>query len=47
MIVACVRTGKRYGVEYVARLKAGVARHLTMPHRFMCLTDRPRDLRDI
>lgn len=42
--VACVRTGTRYGTEYVYRLKSGVARHLKRPHRFVCLTDRPDDL---
>lgn len=42
--VACVRTGTRYGTEYVYRLKAGVERHLKQPHWFVCLTDRPSDL---
>ncbi|MEN6306098.1 MAG: hypothetical protein ABFD96_25455 [Armatimonadia bacterium] len=44
MIVACVRTGTKYGPEYVTRLEAGVARHLQREHRFVCLTDRPQDL---
>lgn len=42
--VACVRTGTRYGTEYVYRLKRGVARNLNQPHRFVCLTDRPDEL---
>jgi hypothetical protein len=42
--VACVRTGKKYGVEYVDRLRAGVARHLKYRHRFVCLTDGPDEL---
>jgi hypothetical protein len=41
MIVACVRTGTKYGPEYVSRLEAGVARYLKRPHKFVCLTDRP------
>lgn len=32
--------GNKYGQNYVDRLKAGVTRHLTEPHRFMCLTDQ-------
>lgn len=47
MIVACVRTGVKYPVEYVDRLRAGVARHLKEPHRFVCLTDRPDELSGI
>ena len=38
--IACVWTGAKYGPEYVARLQAMVARHLTVPHVFLCLTDR-------
>lgn len=30
-----------YTVDYVVRLRAMVSRHLTRPHRFVCLTDRP------
>lgn len=40
MIVACVRTGTKYGPEYVERLAAGVARHLDRSYRFVCLTDQ-------
>lgn len=40
MIVASVlRSGGPYDLQYVRRLKAGVARHLPVPHRFTCLTD--------
>jgi hypothetical protein len=42
LIVACVRTGTKYAADYVYKLKAMVARYL--PHRFVCLTDRPQDL---
>lgn len=41
MIVACVKVGTRYGPEYVNRLAAMVARHTTLPYRFVCLTDDP------
>jgi hypothetical protein len=37
--VLCMKWGRRYGPEYVNRLFAMVARHLALPHRFVCLTD--------
>jgi hypothetical protein len=37
--VLCVRFGSRYGREYVERLRNMVARHLTVPYEFVCLTD--------
>lgn len=38
--VACVlRTGGRYSAEWVAKLQRGVERHLSLPHRFLCLSD--------
>lgn len=38
--VACVlRSGGRYSPEWVAKLQRGVARHLSLPHRFVCLSD--------
>lgn len=44
--VACVwvKGNVPYGVEYVANLRAMVAKHLTRDHRFVCLTDRPGQL---
>lgn len=40
LVVCCVlRTGGLYGLDYVLNLKAAVSRHLTLPHRFVCLTD--------
>jgi len=41
LTVVCVSAGDKYGPEYVHRLRDGVARHLSVPHRFICLTDRP------
>lgn len=40
LIVACVRTGDKYGPEYVERLRRGVERHLNTSHRFVCITDK-------
>jgi hypothetical protein len=37
--VICMKWGKLYGPEYVNHLRAGVARHLARPHRFVCFTD--------
>jgi hypothetical protein len=44
--VACVwvKANVPYSVEYVANLRAMVRKHLTRPHRFVCLTDRPDQL---
>lgn len=40
--VACVlRSGGVYDAEWVAKLQRGVARHLSVPHRFVCLSDVP------
>lgn len=41
--VACVEWANYLdrGAEYVAKLKSMVARHLTTPHNFVCLTDDP------
>lgn len=40
MIVACVRTGTKYPVEYVYKLRDMVRRHLPIPHEFRCLSDQ-------
>lgn len=39
--VICVQTGNYLGrgEQYVRRLKAAVERNLTLPHRFVCVTD--------
>lgn len=44
MIVACVRTGGKYSTDYVYKLRDMVARHLPIPHEFICLTDNPNHL---
>ena len=47
--VACVWTGDAFGVEYVERLHDMVRRNLPegFGGRFVCLTDRPQDLKGL
>jgi hypothetical protein len=43
-MICCVRTGKKYGDEYVQRLHDGVRRHLpesAKDTRFVCFTNEP------
>lgn len=47
MIVACVWTGHKYGIEYVERLSRMVARHMPVDYRFVCLTDNAASLTGI
>jgi len=37
--IICMKWGRLYGADYVNNLRAGVARHLHRPHRFVCFTD--------
>lgn len=39
--VLCMKWGTVYGPEYVTKLASMVGRNLTLPHRFICLTDDP------
>jgi hypothetical protein len=42
LTVLCVlRSGGDYDAEYVRKLRDGVAKHLSLPHRFVCLSDVP------
>jgi hypothetical protein len=43
LTVWSVYWGDKYPIDYVARLKAMVAMHLPVPHRFVCLTDQHLD----
>lgn len=43
--IACIKVGEKYDARYVNRLEAAVRRHTTLDHRFVCLTDDPKDLR--
>ena len=42
--ILCVRFGKRYGKEYVERLRNMVSRHISLPYEFICLTDDPEPI---
>jgi hypothetical protein len=42
--VVCIKWGTKFSPEYVNNLFRGVRRHLTLPHRFVCLTDDPRGI---
>lgn len=39
LTVICVKFGTAYSIEYVIKLRNMVARHLTIPYEFVCLTD--------
>jgi hypothetical protein len=41
MMICCVKTGSKYGPEYVRNLQAGVQRHIKGHHVFTCYTDDP------
>lgn len=43
LTVACIRVGDRYGPEYPATLRRMVARHLSEPYRFVCVTEHEWD----
>ncbi|MCG8325167.1 MAG: hypothetical protein MI673_06590, partial [Thiotrichales bacterium] len=36
--------GTKYSPDYVTRLRNSVSRHLTVPHNFVCMTDKPDQL---
>ena len=38
--VYCVNVGDKYGTDYVFKLKAAVEKHLTLNHKFYCITDK-------
>jgi hypothetical protein len=40
-VLTVYRSGGQYTPEYVTRLRDGVKDHLTVPHRFVCMTDAP------
>lgn len=37
--IVCLKWGDKYSSDYVNKLYSMVERHLTLPHRFVCLTD--------
>lgn len=40
-VVCVLRSGGDFDAEYVERLRDGVAKHLPLPHRFLCLSNVP------
>jgi len=38
--VACVHWGTKFSLDYVYNLKAAVERNTTIPHRFVCYSDK-------
>ena len=42
--IICYNWGTKYGPTYVDTLRAMVARHLSIPHTFHCITDDPAKL---
>ena len=44
LTIVSLRAGEKYGPEYVHRLRKAVERNLSMPHRFVCMTDRPHEV---
>lgn len=43
--VLCIKWGTKYGCEYVNRLYQGVAKNLSQPFRFVCLTENSEGIR--
>lgn len=39
LTVVCIKVGNKYDARYVNKLQNMVARHLTIPHDFVCITD--------
>lgn len=44
VVVGCVKWGTRYDPDYVNVLYRAVRAHMTLPHRFLCVTDDAADL---
>ena len=42
--VICIKWGDKFGAEYVNRLYKMVEKNLTLPHRFVCFTDKPEGI---
>lgn len=45
-IIICMKWGTKFGPEYVNRLYKMVEKNLTLPHRFVCLTDNSDGIMD-
>lgn len=45
MITVCLwHWGQRYGTPHLVRMQSMLKRHLSLPHRITCITDRPQDV---
>jgi hypothetical protein len=45
LITVCLwHWGNRYGAEHLQKMQSMLARHLSLPHRITCITDRPEDV---
>ncbi len=44
--VLCMKWGTKYDESYVNKLYRMVKRHLTLPFRFVCLTDNPKGIEE-
>jgi hypothetical protein len=45
MITVCLwKWGTKYTATHVAKMQSMLARHLSLPHRIVCITDRDKDL---
>jgi hypothetical protein len=42
--VVCIKRGTAYTAEYVNKLYSMVQRHLTLPHKFVCMTENSEGL---
>lgn len=45
--ILCVRFGNKYSAEYVKKLRNMVARNITVPYNFICLTDDPHPIEGV
>lgn len=41
--VYCVNVGTKYSRDFDLKLKQSIAEHLTLEHRFTCITDKPEN----
>lgn len=46
LLVVCLKCGTKYPSDYANRLHRMTRRHLSAPHRFLCLTDDPGGLEE-
>jgi hypothetical protein len=44
LITVCLwHWGQRYGPQHLVKMRSMLSRHLSLPHRIVCITDRPQD----